>query len=265
MAENTTPPEAPAPQSTTQQTQTAAPAPHPAGPTNGLAIAALVVGIVAIISGWIPFWGLIVGIAAIVLGILGLRKAGGKGMAIAGLVTGALGALWGLVITAFVIIALVVGSPLTTERSNMNSTDRQQQSTADGKKEFAKGETANFADTFEVKVNSSEMNFSPASFYTPDEGKQFIRVNLTVTNISDESKYVSGLNFGVIDNGLKTGSSLVIVANQLPNGELEPGATITGNVVYQVSLDATDLKLAYESTTYNQAYKMQKTSYTLAF
>ena len=72
------------------------PVPVATGPTNGLAIAALIVGIVAFLSGWIPFWGFIVGVAAVVLGVIALKKPGGKGMAIAGLVTGGLGALTGL-------------------------------------------------------------------------------------------------------------------------------------------------------------------------
>jgi hypothetical protein len=57
--------------------------------SNGLAIAALIVGIVAGILGWIPFAGLVAGIVAIVLGVLALRKGQSKVLAIVGIVLGA--------------------------------------------------------------------------------------------------------------------------------------------------------------------------------
>jgi hypothetical protein len=41
---------------------------------HGLSIAALVVGVVAFLSGLVPVWGLLVGIAAIVLGTIALKK-----------------------------------------------------------------------------------------------------------------------------------------------------------------------------------------------
>ena len=66
------------------------------GPGKGLAIASMVVGIVAFLTGWTPFWGLAVGITAVVLGIIGLKKGGEKGLAITGIVTGGLAALTSL-------------------------------------------------------------------------------------------------------------------------------------------------------------------------
>ncbi len=73
-------------------------------PSNGLGIAAMVVGIVALVLSWIPFLGLLLAIVALVLGVLGLRKANrgeatNKGMAIAGLATGGVALIIGLFIT----------------------------------------------------------------------------------------------------------------------------------------------------------------------
>lgn len=76
--------------------------------SNGVGIAALVVGIVSLFVWWIPFLGLVVAVVAVVLGIVGIRKASrgaasNKGMAIAGLVTGALGLVASLIITIFFV------------------------------------------------------------------------------------------------------------------------------------------------------------------
>lgn len=82
--------------------------------TNGLGIAALVVGVLSLLVCWIPFVGFVSvlgGIVAVVLGILGMRKAkdgqtGGRGMSLAGLITGAVSLLVAVVINVFVIIGL---------------------------------------------------------------------------------------------------------------------------------------------------------------
>ena len=63
---------------------------------SGVSIAALVLGILALIFCWVPFLGLILGIVAVILGLKGMKTdKENKGIAIAGLVLG--------------IIAVVVG------------------------------------------------------------------------------------------------------------------------------------------------------------
>jgi len=71
----------------------------PAQPTNGLAVAALVVGILAFLGSLVPILGIgaiLLGVVGVILGIVGLTKHYGKGMAIAGVVLSA--------------IALIIGS-----------------------------------------------------------------------------------------------------------------------------------------------------------
>ncbi|MEJ7596560.1 MAG: DUF4190 domain-containing protein [Kofleriaceae bacterium] len=75
---------------------------------NGLAVAGLVLGIVALVFFWIPFLNWILAILAIIFGAVGNSKANkiggkGKGMAIAGLVMGILGAILGVVFVMFIV------------------------------------------------------------------------------------------------------------------------------------------------------------------
>lgn len=67
---------------------------EPAPRSNGIAIAALVVGILAVLAIITIIGGVVLGLVAIVLGAIGLAKAGrlrsGRGLAIAGIVLGAL-------------------------------------------------------------------------------------------------------------------------------------------------------------------------------
>ncbi|MFD7923448.1 DUF4190 domain-containing protein [Streptomyces sp. NPDC059740] len=72
---------------------------------NGLAVASLVLGILALISFWTVFGGLVLGLVGLVLGIVGIRKARAgraphRGMAIAGTVLSALGLVGSAVILA---------------------------------------------------------------------------------------------------------------------------------------------------------------------
>jgi heme/copper-type cytochrome/quinol oxidase subunit 2 len=73
---------------------------------NGLAVAALVLGIVACLLFWTVFGGIVLGVLAVIFGIVGARRARGgraphRGMSITGLVLGALG----LIASAVIIVA----------------------------------------------------------------------------------------------------------------------------------------------------------------
>ncbi len=70
----------------------------------------MVVGIVALLLSWIPFLGLVLGLVALVLGIVGMKKvsrgeATNKGQAITGVVTGAIATVIGI---GFIIIGVIV-------------------------------------------------------------------------------------------------------------------------------------------------------------
>lgn len=71
---------------------------------QGLAIAALIVGIVAFFIGWMPFFGFLVGMTAVVLGIIAIVKKQPKGLAVTGLVLGGLAAATSIVITIVAIL-----------------------------------------------------------------------------------------------------------------------------------------------------------------
>jgi len=70
----------------------------PAAPRNGLGIAALIAGVLSIPAAFTVFGGFILAVVAIVLGVLGYRRArtgeaNNGGLAIAGIVLGVLGAI----------------------------------------------------------------------------------------------------------------------------------------------------------------------------
>lgn len=83
---------------------------------KGLSIASMICGIVAIVCCCLGWFSLIVAIAAVVLGIISIVKdAEGKGMAIAGIITGGIG----LILALIMVIAGAAGGELLSRSGNI--------------------------------------------------------------------------------------------------------------------------------------------------
>lgn len=84
---------------------------QPAAPTgNGLAVAALVLGILAVVLFWTIWGGIILGVLAVIFGAVGRGKAKlgapNKGLATAGLVLGAAGLIGAVLFIALIATVL---------------------------------------------------------------------------------------------------------------------------------------------------------------
>lgn len=95
---------------------------------SGLALVSMILGIMSIVT----FTGLLLGIPAIVLGVMALkRKVGEKGMSIAGIITGAISTLASLVALGFFIMLMMfVAADYEEDRryEEQRSTEYNQQS-----------------------------------------------------------------------------------------------------------------------------------------
>ncbi|WP_244286013.1 Ltp family lipoprotein [Cryobacterium zongtaii] len=84
---------------------------------KGLALAALLVGIGAFLFGLIPVFGAIVGVVAVVLGILAMRKKQPKAMALTGVILGGVAIVASIAVTfgAVALVNLASDDTSTTE------------------------------------------------------------------------------------------------------------------------------------------------------
>jgi hypothetical protein len=95
-------------------------APYVPPPGNGMAIAGMVLGILAVMFCWVPFFNWLLALLAVIFSALGLARSKhvdgrGKGMAIAGLSTGIVGAVAGALI--FLLYVQAVKSTVEFARS----------------------------------------------------------------------------------------------------------------------------------------------------
>jgi hypothetical protein len=103
-------------------------------PRNGLGLAALVVGILSIVLGLVPVFGVLgfLGVVAVILGIVGLSRvrkglATNRGAALTGLVLGVLSVVLALVWTAVTIWGVRQAAPLFEECSQPGLTQEEVQ------------------------------------------------------------------------------------------------------------------------------------------
>lgn len=80
--------------------------PQPTRAANGFALTAFILGLCAFIIGWMPLFGLLAGVAALVFGILALKKHQTKWMGIVGIACG------GLAIVTSLAVSIAVGATL---------------------------------------------------------------------------------------------------------------------------------------------------------
>lgn len=91
-----------------------------AGPVKpkGLALTALILGVLSLIFCWVPVAGAVGGLIALILGIIALRKGQSKGLSITGIITGAIALVIGAIVTIGFFLALSLGLSAVEECSN---------------------------------------------------------------------------------------------------------------------------------------------------
>ena len=92
-----------------QPGQPVPPAGAPAQQSNGFAIAALVLGIIAFLFGWAGFFNLLTALLAVIFGIVAIVKRQSKGMAITGTALGGVALITSLLVGLFFTAAIIEG------------------------------------------------------------------------------------------------------------------------------------------------------------
>jgi len=230
-------------------------------PRRGLALAALIIGGVAIVSAIIPglsFIAFMPALAAAVLGIIALvSKTGGRGMAVAGVILGPIALLVAIVVSISVIAGGI--TPQVSASSDAKP-DTQPQTSAPVEEPAAEAGTrtnpASAGSTVQISDNSgplwnvtvgaatlnandlvaAENQFNPAA----DAGTQYVLVPVTFTYVGKQSgtPWIDVDVSFVSAAGTTHDQQFVVVPTPITDiAEMYEGATATGNLVVMAPSD----------------------------
>ena len=114
------------------------------------------------------------------------------------------------------------------------------------KTSFSIGETA---DINGVKYTVNDVQYSEGNDWsTPDEGKEFVIISVTIENGSEEDVSYNFLDWTMVNSQGQeddTSFSLVDTDTNIGSGDLTPGGTKTGTVVFEEPKGDESLKLLH--------------------
>lgn len=119
-----------------------------------------------------------------------------------------------------------------------------------GTETFAVGDQVKLG-KFVLVVNQVTDPFvSSNEFDTPEDGKRYVGVDVSVTNDGDKPESVSSLMcFDLLDaTGQKYTVALVVGAPAAPDGEVDPGQPLRGTLTYEIpqTVPTADLSLKFK-------------------
>ena len=219
-----------------------------------MGVASLVLGIVALVVGFIPCCGMLAVIPAVIgfiLGIIDVVKKGktgsSKGMGIAGIVLSV------IAILVIIVWVLIIGTgstvaddgSVTTSSSVTNNTSSSSTTQSEEKKEYNVGET--YTDNnLKISYISSNSNYTGYNKYAePASGNKIIRAEIAFENISNSD--ISLDNIDCYADDLKCESYYYSEDYKSPSLEtISSGKKFTSVVYFEVPKNSQKIVLEYE-------------------
>lgn len=143
--------------------------------------------------------------------------------------------------------------PATSDTPSDQTEGTPSSENADG---YKVGETMVFKDR-KVTVTSVERNFSTGNeFVTPEDGKEFVKVNIVVVNTSTSKITVYSGDWKIQDGNGVIDSYNVLATSVAKNAlgisvELAGGGQVSGALVFEVPKGDTNLELQYKASFLN--------------
>ena len=109
-----------------------------------------------------------------------------------------------------------------------------------------------------MKLIVNSVNFkSNYQYNNPDEGKEFVEINVTLENVGDSEESYNTYDFSIVNSqGNKTDVDVetYTIDGGLSSGELIAGGKVTGNLVFQVPQNDEKLTLYYSPSFWSEKY-----------
>ncbi|HCH59936.1 DUF4352 domain-containing protein [Leuconostoc lactis] len=164
-------------------------------------------------------------------------------------------------ILAVIVIAVIFGSAGGDKAKKVSSENTEKTSTKISNETFKVGDTVK-ADGVTLKLNKVDFN-DGSSLSTPDSGKAYVIVNVTITNVDKNKVSYNPLDFKLDDNGNQTDLTELVMddnGNKITNddlkyGDLSKGASVTGSMIGQATKN-NKLKLIYTGSLFSNNEKI---------
>lgn len=164
-------------------------------------------------------------------------------------------------ILAVIVIAVIFGSAGGNKAKKVSSENTEKASAKISNETFKVGDTVK-ADGVTLKLNKVDFN-DGSSLSTPDSGKAYVIVNVTITNVDKNKVSYNPLDFKLDDNGNQTDLAELVMddnGNKITNddlkyGDLSKGASVTGSMIGQATKN-NKLKLIYTGSLFSNNEKI---------
>jgi hypothetical protein len=118
---------------------------------------------------------------------------------------------------------------------------------------------------FDVTLNNVVRGYVPQDGSVPRDNSEYLLINLTISNPDSKVHLLSSLDLAILtaDDRLFN-SAFVRVDPMIDTIRIEPGATVEGNVIFDIPTNAQGLKLYYNTQIYNEeAQKLERLEYSI--
>ncbi len=138
-------------------------------------------------------------------------------------------------------------SSASSSNSNSNSNSDTKNSNTDSNKkvEHKVGEAIDIkGEELTVKTVTKDYK-SGNQFLKPESGNQYVKIDVTIKNNTDDSIDVSSYEFKILDSNGVYHDTNYILNNSLSSTKVEKGGVLSGSISFEVPKNDNELKLVY--------------------
>ncbi len=157
----------------------------------------------------------------------------------------------GVLFVVIVIIGMASsGSSSTSEPTKVGENNSDASQAQEQQKEYKVADVVKLGER-EFVVNSVRRS-GAFNYNTPDAGKEYVIVNVTIRNLGKDEVSYNPFDFKVQDaNGAQESSTFATLDDSLSSGTLAPNGKITGSMPFEVPT-GTNAKLIFQPSFWSE-------------
>ena len=148
---------------------------------------------------------------------------------------------------AGLVMLVIIACGTASDNTGSLNTSGSSSTSASASKHFHVGDQVKVGSTYQVTVNSVKTNGGD-SITSPAAGNTFLIVDVSLKNISSQEQTVSSLlQFSLKDSTGQTYTETIVDGFTSPDGKLEAGDVLRGQLAYEVPASMHSFELAFEA------------------